>query len=252
MTKPVHFERPFEIRFTEIDRHWQTTPTVLFNLLQETALSHADSRERGPAALREKGIHWFLTRIHLHIERYPRWKEGIFVRTWPSNLKGLHAVREFEVLDESGAPIARATTRWVIVDFVRRRPHRVPPLIAEPFHVQPARAIDDAFEDLAEPESPENAHAFHVRLSDLDINQHANSASYIDWMLECAPRSVLEGAIPESIEIAFRREARAGESLVPESAAVESPGGGRPAFLHALRREASRELLAVGRSVWRA
>lgn len=247
------FRKSFEVRFTELDHRWRATPTALFNMIQDTAISHSAARGLDPLVLIREGIGWFLTRVHMQIHRPPAWGEKIEGRTWPSHLKGLFAVREIEFLDASGLVVCAATLRWVLVDVAKRKPIRLPPRIVEAFPVVPRRAVEDAFEPLEEPTSIDARRTFHVRQSDLDTNLHANSVSYFDWMLETAPREMLEGMRPVSIEIAYKKEAREEDALEVRSERVMASVGGLDRMLsHSIVLAGEDSLVAVGRSGWRA
>lgn len=253
MSIPAAFEKPFDLRFYEVDSKWRATPITIFNYLQETAMAHSCSMGRSPAVLKEKGVGWFLTRIHIQIDRYPVWEESVRVRTWASRLQGLFAFREFELVDSKNQKCGAATARWVLMDMNRRRPIRLPEWITQSFGVNHARAIEDAFDDIEPFSEPESSRTFHVRLSDLDSNEHANSASYLDWCLESAPPETLKSFVPVAFEIAFKREARQGDTLTASSCRPgHAPNLQNFVYLHSIRREEDGEVLALARSRWRA
>lgn len=243
------FEKQFEIRFYEIDSRWRLTPVSLFNYLQETAIAHSASVGRGPAVLVERGVGWFLTKFYLKIERYPQWQDALWIQTWPSSLQGLYAIREFTARDATGEVLARATAQWVLMDMARRRPIRLPEWITGSYPVCPRRAIDYNFPDLEPANGAGASRTFHVRISDLDMNKHANSASYIDWCLESAPQGVLNQFSPTEVEIAFKREVRQGETLTAWSLPVEQTATGC-VLSHSMCRDADGVLLSVARSRW--
>ena len=98
MSSPTGHVKRYEIRFYETDHESRLTPVTLFNFLQEAATSHSKASGLSLERLAGEGIAWFLTRIHVRMDRYPRRGQGdVLVRTWPFRLKGLYAVREFEI-----------------------------------------------------------------------------------------------------------------------------------------------------------
>lgn len=244
------FEKIFEVRYSEIDGAMRLTPVALFNYMQEAAVLHSRSRNLSPTDMIERGVTWVLMRFHMRVERYPAWQERVHVRTWPSNLKGLFAIREFDVRDDQGATLCAGASQWIVLDIARRRPVRIPRWITDGFQTYPDRLIDDPFDELPAIDRGDFRRSFHVRLSDLDQNQHANSSSYIDWLIESAPSDIHKTHQPRSIEIAYKHEALAGEALVAESKAEPTGSGPHPGFLHLLRREDDGTVLAVARSDW--
>ncbi len=244
------FQHTYEIRYFDSGRTGRVTPVALYSYLQETALRHCDHAGLTTPRLFEMGYTWMLNRVHMRVERYPAYKESVRVETWPVNISGMYSMREFLVHDPSNALFARATTRWVLIDLEKRRPVRPPEHMAQGFELCGHRAIDDAFPKLDPVTRPAAAKMFHVRLSDLDINGHANSASYFDWVLETAPEPVLQTMVPASVEIFYRVEAGPGAAIESRGQEI-SAGAPQRAFLHELRAVADDTLLAQARSVWR-
>ncbi len=258
MTDAV-FSASFEIRVYETDHLARLTPVTLFNYLQETATRHVAARGSSMAELAARGLAWFLTDFRLSLARYPRRGEVVTVKTWGRRLKGLFAHREFEIIVGGGSPCGVATSRWVVVDLARRRLVRLDPALPAGFPTHPAAALEEAFEDLPEPARADFSRTFHVRLSDLDPNQHANSASYFDWLIEATPPATQAALAPLDMRIAYRREARAGAVVEVQSQAIEARAvrrsaapGPRPeqVFLHAVRLKSDAAVLALGRTVW--
>lgn len=245
------FESAYRIRSYEVDRDQRLRPEVLFNYLQDAAMHASAEAGRGQDVIVPRGVNWFLLRIHLVVRRYPRRGETVRVRTWAWRMQGLYAIREFQVVDEAGATLADGTSQWILVDLAKRRPMRLPEWIVEAYTMPEERRIEDDFEKLPVVENYDLDQIFLVRLSDLDVNQHANSGSYFDWCLEVVPEEVHQTLVPLSIEIQYKKEANYRERLrcFSARAAEGSPAEG-PVFHHAIRRVSDDELLAVGRSRW--
>jgi acyl-ACP thioesterase len=194
---------------------------------------------------------WMMNRLHLRINRYPVRRESIAVETWGSRFKGMFATREWRVTDAKGNEVAAATGRWVLLNGEPKRIVRIPELVVQRYGEHPERALDDAFDRMDPPASAACERRFHVRFSDLDTNQHANSASYVDWCLEAVPTPVLDAYRPASVEITFKKECRLGEELSARS--EEAPGEEKTCrqFRHGLWRQSDGALLAIAASEWR-
>ena len=241
----------FAVRFSEADRHSRLPPIALFNYLQEIAIGHGDAVEMDGETLSKMGYAWMMNRLHIQVDRYPRRRETVHLETWGSTLTGLFAIREWKVTDDSGRTLASATARWIIFDLRKRKIIKLPDILAERYGEHEGRGIEDPFDRMKAIESGECEKRFHVRLSELDSNQHANSASYIDWCLETVPEDVLNEYLPCDIEIIYKKESKLGDGLIASS--LEAPPldpAGR-AFRHAIRLEENGALLTMGKSVWR-
>lgn len=247
----MKYRQSFEVRFCEVDRHSRLTPIALFNYLQEGAIGHGDAVGMPDGeGLAGMGYAWMMNRLHIQIDRYARRRETVHVETWCSMLSGLFAIREWNVTDESGVSIAQATGRWVIFDLRKRKIIKLPGMMAERYGEHDGRGIDDPFARMTPIESGEYEKRFHVRSSELDSNQHANSASYIDWCLEAVPEDVLNEYLPSDIEITYKKESKLGDGLVASSLEEPSQEPAQLVFRHAIRLEENGALLSMGKSVW--
>jgi acyl-ACP thioesterase len=246
----MRFQAPFDVRFYETDRAARITPVALFNYLQEAAVRHGDAVGMDGASMSQAGYQWMMNRLRLDIHRYPVRRDEILVETWGSSFKGMFATREWRVTRGSDV-FATATGRWVLLGGEPKRIIRLPSLISERYGEYPDRALNDGFAKMEPPARAECVRNFHVRFSELDTNQHANSASYVDWCLEAVPIPVLDGFLPASIEITFKKECRLGEELAARSEELPATEPGVRKFRHGLWRTTDEALLAIAASQWR-
>ena len=89
---------------------------------------------------------------------------------------------------------------------------------------------------------------FSVRHRDLDINQHVNNVSFVEWMVESIPARVLNSSVPAEVEINFLAEAFYEERLL---AACHSQDSDNTQFLHSIIRQKDRQELVRARTIWR-
>ncbi len=246
MVELLH-EKPFTVRYYEVGPSRLVRPATLLDYLQDAAAEHASLLRIGVQDLHHRDLTWVLSRLRLTVDRYAGAGETVLVRTWPSTRGGLTSYREFEVLDQAGAVVARATTAWVVLDLVRRRPVRIADVLPD-YPLESRRAITDDFPPLPRPGSLERELPFTVRQSDIDMNHHVNNAVYVGWALEATPAEVAGAGGPVDIAGGFRAEALAGDTIlarcVPEAGA--DPGG----FLYEIVRPKDNRELARLRVRW--
>ena len=247
----MQHETTFTIRFFETDHSGCITPVALFNIMQEVAIQHGDAVGMTPAALDEAGYVWMMNRIHMQIGRLPKRGESLHVKTWAFHMTGMYATREWDMTAEDGSPVARATGRWIILDAPKRKIIRVPEHMGETYGVYPERAVEDTFERMHPLELHEHEREFHVRASDLDTNQHANSAAYMDWVLESVPPDMMEHAAPLSIELMYKKECKQGDALVARSQATENGVQTDRTYVHEVRNSDTGDVLCLGRTRWK-
>ncbi|GFE62177.1 acyl-[acyl-carrier-protein] thioesterase [Geobacter sp. AOG2] len=242
------FTKDFPVRYHELDSCGNLRVATLLNYLQDTAGMHATTLGVAMADLRKLGLTWVLSRIHLVAARYPRAGETVTVRTWPATRQEIFTCREFELYDDHGACVARATSSWAVVNVATRRPVRLEGNLP-PYPLTPQRAVDDDFSPLPPfPEAATTEMGFRVLRSDLDMNHHVNNTIYAGWALEAVPDAVASDSLQE-LEIVFRAEARRGDNVVSRCAIAET--GPPTCCLHQITNREDGKELARLRTRWK-
>jgi medium-chain acyl-[acyl-carrier-protein] hydrolase len=237
------------IRTSETDLRGRLSLRALCELLQESAVRHAAALGVGAGSLGPQGLAWVLIQWSLRIEAWPVWRGDVAVETWPSDLTERTATRDFLLRDVRGAVLARATSHWVMLDLLRRRPVRMPDAVREiPLAPRP-RALEEGLLRLAAPETSEGSAEFAVRFSDLDANAHVNNLAYVDWIVESVPREMLRAASVCRFDISFRAETHDDVTIRVE---CERERAGSPdgmaTFRHRIVETASGRELALART----
>jgi medium-chain acyl-[acyl-carrier-protein] hydrolase len=237
----------FRVRAYEVGPSgWVSAPAIC-NWLQESAGNHATSLGWAVDELQRQGLTWVLSRFHLRLNRYPRWRDDVEIATWPSGVQRLFALREFRITATDGDELGVATTAWLLVNASTLRPVRPPATVEEIAREAPGRVLDDPFAKLPAVANVELQAAVDVRFADLDMNRHANNVSLIAAVLEPLPEDVALGRSLAELEVEFRSETVRGDRLRVE-AQLERPGGQR--FLHRIVRESDGREIARARTAW--
>lgn len=234
------------VRAHEVGPDGVAAMPALCNWLQEAAGNHATALTWGVENLQEQSLTWVLARLHLRVGRWPRWREELVVRTWPSGVARIYAVREFQ-LSAGTEVLALGTSGWVVLDTANRRPVRPGAELAEMASRTPPRLLEDPFERL--PELPAGGEAVEVRVgrSDLDLNGHANNVRFVAWVLDGMPADEAARSVLAELEVDYRAEAREGDVLRVEA----GPGGEAGTWLHRITRAADGREVARARTRWR-
>lgn len=239
-----NFEDRFAIRSWDIDGAGRAQPCSITNFLQEVSVRHAIELGLGRDDLGDDRT-WMLSRLRVEMERWPVWQEEVVVRTWPSDVDRLFALRDFELSDGSGARLGGAISAWLVVDTKKRRPLRLPADVKALRPSDAPRAMQGGFDELPAVETPAGRAEFGVRWHHCDFNQHLNQTHYVAWALDLVPSEVLAASWLHSLEIEFRAEARPGDRV-----ASVWEGRGEGEFLHRLEHADDGRELARLRSRW--
>lgn len=236
----------FYVHSYEIDTTGTASIKSICNYLQETAGNHADELGVAVDRLSEENRTWVLSRLHVEMDRYPRWREELEIETWPSGENGLLATREFILSSADGDELGRATSAWLIIDIDRRRPVRIPDYVSEIRLPDRERVLPET-EELPSMEDPDLEATFRVRHSDLDLNAHVNNVHYAEWALETLPDNILDAYRATSLEIQYRAETSRGHTVIAQAQEVSSDS---PTFKHRLLRAEDQREAARLRTRW--
>lgn len=215
---------PISDNFTSIyTRHWeinflQCTPngllkhTELCNLLQLTAGYHA---ELGGLSFTDMQLHhqaWVLSRMRVEVSELPRWRDVVTVKTWIHDLEGSRSIRALEMYIGE-RKIAGSSTYWAVFNTKTRRPEGLA-LPHEHFEKFPDRhPTVQQFTKVQLGREAEIIEERTVRLSDLDIVNHANNVKYLEWCLDHANiKSLLTGQL-KAFDMNFMKELKLGDEV---------------------------------------
>ncbi len=242
ITEQAHFG----VRSYECGPDGRASLQTVCNYLQEAAWLGAKKNGIDLQGPEDAGRGWALIGLRLEMRRYPVWGEELSVATWPSGRRRLLAYRDFLLQDRSGELLGRATSAWVVFDLKKRRLQRLPEWFDRRMPGDCPRVLEDDFEmpppDL---EKVDYACRFHVRLSDLDTQQHVNNVQYIVWALEAAHSFFKQGLQVSGMEVRYLSESNFGDIVHSEMRAT-----GPHASRHRVLREADSAVLMRARFKW--
>ena len=66
-----HFDKIFELRYSEMEESGNTSPTTILTLLEETAADHCYCIDNSLYDLKEQDIGWVLLSGIIQMDRYP-------------------------------------------------------------------------------------------------------------------------------------------------------------------------------------
>ena len=246
--KAKHRDR-FRVRSYETDPLGRLQVPILCKLLQEAATAHAAILGVAVDTLIENGVAWVLSRLHLEMQRWPTSDEYIVIETWPEAANRLFTERRFNVVDAADNSIGTASTLWLILDLERRRPVRLPAHVVERLGELGLGSEPRRFGDLVTPDPVDLELGFTVRRSDLDLAEHVNNTSYVEWAIEAVPDEVWSSNELAELEIQFVSECHQGQTVLSRSRQVDC--GDDIEVRHQLMRQEDGAEVARALTLWR-
>lgn len=246
--RTIHHEI-FQVRAYETDTQGRLQVPILCQLLQEAATAHAAILGVAVESLIESGFAWVLSRLHLEMEYWPTADEKIVIKTWPEATSRLFTERRFDIFDSSEQRIGAVSTLWLVLDLARRRPVRLPPQVTDRLGEHDVGSEPRKFGELAAPNPVQNELGFTVRRSDLDLAEHVNNTSYVEWAVEAVPDEVWSSSELAELDIQFLSECHQGQTVLSRSQIVDR--GNATEVRHQLTREEDTVEVARALTLWR-
>ena len=222
---------------------------IIFNFMQEAASRHAEALGVSIQQLLLENYTWLLSRLKIKIASFPVWQDRITISTWPSGAQRLFALRDFQLQDKHDQTVAAAVSAWLGLDVEKRRPIRIGPFIEKLRPLEGQHILPDALDKLPGLEFRTHEKKFVVRYRDLDINQHVNNVSFVEWLVESIPNGVLNTSVLAELEINFMAEAFYEDRIL---AACHPLDPHNTSFHHSLIRQQDGQELARAVTVWRS
>lgn len=196
------------VSYSEIDSNQQLTYFSLVNYLQDCSCFHSEEAGVGLDYLVKRHIGWFVTGYEIHIIRMPKYAEKIVISTYPYQVKGLMAHRDYAIALEDGSILAYANSLWVLMDLQSGKPARI------------TQEMEAGFKDEGRPEfkfesgklfyknNGEKVGNFKVSEIYIDTNGHMNNSYYIDVTRRFLPEDGFK-----SIRINYKKAAQLFDEL---------------------------------------
>lgn len=245
-----YFEKEYRVHVYETGPDGKLNLYSLFNFLQDIASDHAVVLGFGRDDLMRDNRFWVLSRMYAEIDYWPAWEERIIVRTWPNGTDKLFALRNYEVMFPDGRHIASGTSSWLILDQTTRRVQR-PDTALSRFH--PNQNLMESplrYANKLEPAEGDGKEItpFRVKVSDIDVNLHANNVQYLKWVCDTYGIDFVMKNIPKSAEINYLAESVFDDEITIQTSVAQE---NRLFYNHSIFRTDGRKELCRIRIEWK-
>lgn len=195
----------YTIGAQDIDFRRKVSLASLANFVLVTAGRNASENGFGLLELQSDNYTWVLSRLVVDMYRFPADNDAISIETWIENVGTTFTTRNFKIADTTGEVIGYASSAWAVIDMRTRRTVLLDTLPGLRRFVVPDTT------PIGVPSRIPNvqgnvANSFSVKYSDLDINRHANSLHYIQWISDCFPLDFYLRHSIRRFEINFLKE----------------------------------------------
>ena len=114
------YEYSTRIGFKDVGNSNSLTNLGFLNLLEDAAGFHSDSVGCGLNNVKETHLAWILLNWKLQIYKRPIYAETVHIKTWARDTLKFYTSRDFEMYDTNNNLLAKASTRWALVNVDKR------------------------------------------------------------------------------------------------------------------------------------
>ena len=251
----IYFDKSFELRYFEMNEFGVSSPTTILTLLEETAAEHCHEIDHSLYQLADKDKGWVLVSGIIQMERYPKYKEKITIRTWLSKYSSIKGFRENIIFDEENNIIGRARGLWIFFDIERRRPVQIFEEIKDQWSYSSDTALDANISKKIETiDIADSQLSFKVNRYDTDMNNHVNNVRYLQWVVESIPDEIIDNYYLYSIDGRFVSEIYYGDSIISLTKELEELSEERKGFkyyTHTIKTTSSNKACAMANTIWK-
>ncbi len=266
MAAVIH-RRTFRVRSYECDAYGHVNNANYLRYMQEAALDASAAVGYDEARYTALGHIWLIRETKIEYLRPLRFGDSVEVTTWVADFRRVRSRRLYELRNSADQQIvAKGLTDWVYIERATGRPARVPPEMVTAF-------IPDA-DDLATeaeardpfpaaPPPPPGAFTMQrqVEWRDIDVEQHVNNATYLNYIEECGilaaaafgwPTKRIESEgfaiVAREHRIEYKQQATLGDKLLVTTYLSELRRATATRHYQIMREDGT--LIAQARSLW--
>ncbi len=205
----MQIEQDFFIRLEDTGKDFQLTNKGFLAILSNLACLHLIRAGQGLIDREKCGLSWMVVGWRLRVAHRPLLCETVRGLTWASGCGRLQAARDFILYDQQGRTLAKATSRWLVLNGDNTRVLRMTPEIVEPYNPEPDRQNFPGFVFPREMPAfqPERIVSAQVSKAMIDCNDHVHNTSYMDLFNEALPEDEDIDRFND-LTLVYRREIR--------------------------------------------
>ena len=208
-------ENEYTVKLSEIGKGNKVTNKAILSYLEDIGGIHSNKAGYGIFEIAETHLSWILLGWRLQVIRRPKYAEKIKIKTWSKGVVKFYTYRDFEVYDEQGNLIIKASSKWVLLDIEKGKIVRIEPEVMDKYEPEPNNVVFgiDEFEKIKEPGEYQYESEYTVRRADIDVNNHMHNLNYIEVANESLPEEVYRGALFNDVRITYKKEIKLGETV---------------------------------------
>jgi len=206
------YEYETVIRYSEVDKDGYLTPLALIDLFQTTSTFQSEEIGYGIEYLKKANCAWVLSSWQIRLDKLPKFKDKVYIRTWSYGIKSALGYRNFVILDENKNVLSYASSLWVYIDIENGRPVKPPVEMINAYGESDKFEMDYAARKIPLSDNMTAMKEFEVKYYFIDTNNHMNNEKYILAATEYIPNDYCV----KEIRAEYKKQALLGDIISPK------------------------------------
>lgn len=202
------WETTTKVKAFDVDSNGRMKVNTILDYFQDAASNDAERLKFGYTDFVPLGLVWVLSWAKFEFKKYAKFSEEVKIQTWGKKQHKLFSIRDYLMLSSEDKIICRGTSAWLLLYSKSLRPKILPQLFPEIKMHDSADALTDLPQKIVPSVKPDLIYTTQVRYSDIDLNQHANNASYVKLMLDCFDKKFHTEHTIKSLVVSFNAESK--------------------------------------------
>jgi len=211
-------EQKFFIGVQDVGTNYEMTNKAFLEALTNTSNVHGNCVGQGINGHGKSKISWVVANWKLEVYQRPKICETILVKTWGQEYTRVRAYRDYDVFNEKGENIAKATSIWIALNPETGKPLRLTEDIMGGYGCEPQHKNFPDYKYTIEVDTDKPILAetrFKINKSMIDCNHHVHNPVYLDLVNEVLPEGLDENCF-NNIEVSYKKEITLHEEVLLE------------------------------------
>jgi len=207
------WENKFRIRAFDVDANGRLKVNTIIDYFQDAASNDAERLNFGYSNFVPRGLTWVLSWAKFEFINYPNFTDEVKIQTWGKKQFKLYSMRDYLLFNSKDGVICRGTSAWLLIDSKSLRLKILPQLFPEIKMLDSKDALSDLPQKIIPSSETEIIYSTQIRYSDIDLNQHANNAKYIELMLDCFDQEFHKKHTMKTLTVSYNAQLKCGDEI---------------------------------------
>lgn len=214
----MQVEQEFFVGIQDVGINYEMTNKAFFEAFSNISNIHGNLVGQGISFQEKNHMAWVVSSWKLEVYQRPKVCEFILVKTWAQEYSGIKAYRDYEITNQNGDIIAKATSAWIAVNTKTGKPIKLTDDIIVVYGCEPqhknfpgfkfTKAVNMDFPIISQVR-------FKINRSLIDCNNHVHNPSYMDLVNEVLPEG-MNDIYFNNIEVNYKKEITLHEDVLLE------------------------------------